>query len=414
MYQYEFRENPGALLEYLPIGGEWTWRGPLLKKPQEADAFSRMMQAAVEELLPDARIHRISLLPQSQLEIEADAEERSVGPTVGFASVHVLPRGTKEPAPASRKGRLFVPIEDGSLWKDFPSKVMREGDQVREGMLRALHSAAKDSTREGLMSMLFEKEGHDLLIVSSDGHRMTVHRLVGWAHLTDLSAKAPKTVLALTDDLKSLIRRAMKGAGEVFFQVLWKQPLPGEADPFGALVLDGQEFSLSLRPPEVFPNWREVPKNSVKIDWECLLNGGEVLAALEAVQNEWKKKYAQVHKTEAKSKDIPQGLYCTLSSKGFTLGFETPAKEQSPGTPESLIALTVPVGELRGARKEILFAVTPRYLKEALSNLAENVVLAGSLPETAWDKNSPPHVQRPLAFLDAAGPTEIFLMPRRI
>ncbi|MEW6778292.1 MAG: hypothetical protein AB1405_18485, partial [Bdellovibrionota bacterium] len=237
--------EPWPLLEYYLEGGAWLWRGSLLGDPGTADEFAQKMQAAFVEVYEylaevhpkDAQnIRRVTLKSQEVLEIETGGDDFVLQNKAGFPWVHVV--GRYRPATVAdfsrigkRKGKggetPFIPIQDTAAWKNVsPRSGTAHGEVFHEGLSRVILSALKDVKsepgRQRLSSVLFEKDGTDLMAVATDGHRMTAHRFLKEATSAEFdkkSGKAPVPLPTVRDLLKDLLKQGNAFALDVFFDL---------------------------------------------------------------------------------------------------------------------------------------------------------------------------------------------------
>ncbi len=432
-------QNPGPLLEYVRVNGNWLWRGSLLSEPRQADRAAARLHGAFDEVAAYLRqpedvekVSRLSIVTPYLLEVEADTEDFEVEGLAGFEVVQFVgkrrkgssPKGEFSAdlaAPAPSGESSFLPVHEQRHWKGFAPQGT-PAEQLAIGLERAVRSAFKnfrnDPSRQRYATVLFEKEGDDILLVATDSHRMSVHRLVGLADIVTWG-KEKKALVALPElrEMAKALRKAdqvlldLSYQGEKILYYWGKDEVNPEFAHPGEAQVDGKSSPLYLPELSIFPEkWREIlPKSGDDLAWQVVLNAPEVLEAAESLERDWAIAYSHVMKVEPRKKEGPEGFHLVLSSKAMTLWMEKPAREGKGG---EIMEVSVPIGRIEGLKNQISGVVNRSYLKDALSAFGE-VLLAGYAPEKLSASDSAAYLTKPLVFLDPQGPTEILVMPMR-
>src|SRR3990172_604071 len=127
--------NPGPLLEYVRVKGNWHWRGSLLSEPRKADEAAARLHGAFGEVAAYLRqpedvekVSRLSMVTPEVLEVEADTENFEVEGLAGFGVVQFVGKGRKSAArmeeaafspSAAVLSSGFSPVHEQRHWKGF-------------------------------------------------------------------------------------------------------------------------------------------------------------------------------------------------------------------------------------------------------------------------------------------------------
>lgn len=408
--------NPSEpLLIYEIIGGNWVWGGKLPAKADktEADTAAAWIQFAWDQVTQAetgdiaANIRSIALVSDGEVEIgiEGLRRPRQISYVPGL-KIRLVPSGQATPPQDSSSYRSVV--ERGG-WEN-PS--LPPAQLLHLAIERVSHSAVtskEDANRAmRLSNILFEKDGNDLLLLATDGHRLALHRLVGFAKLVSRLPKAD-TIVPVAE-LKALLSKlenandiqldlsGHEGESHVYNYGFQGSYGPALVDAYnGRITIDGQLFDIPVVKYE-FLKWRHV---FPRPEWNVTIDSGELLAIVSDLYAKW----AEAMKTKPKrsAKKEPSGR---LVFDKKTVHVEiTP---DLPGTPETYSGDLASPGLTQN--RPVRFYMNFRYLKDALKLLDGPVVIAGENDGTkSIDGNS--YIVKPVSLLDASGPTEILIMP---
>lgn len=408
--------NPSEpLLTYQVIGGDWVWGGVLSSKADksEADAAAAWLkfawdgvtQAESEEIA--GNIQSIALVAEGEIEMGVEGLRRPKQINyVPDLKIRLIPLATAPAAPALETYRSVVERGGWPSSDDTPARILyRALERVSHS---AVHSKEDANRAMRLSNVAFERDGSDILVLTTDGHRLTLHRLVGFAKYVSRMPKAD-TIVPVAE-LKALLPKLKtasnvqidlsghEGEPQVYNYGFRGSYGPALADAFsGAIVIDGESFHIPVVKHE-FLKWRHV---FPKPEWNVTVDSKELLAAILDLHARWTE--AMKARLKRSGKKEPTGR---LLFDKKTLHVEiTP---DLSGTPETYSAelSSSGISQNRPAR----FYMNFRYLKEALRLLHGPVVIAGE-NDGSKSVDGQTYLVKPLAFLDPSGPTEILIMP---
>lgn len=411
-----FLSNPPApLLSYEVINGEWVWGGTLATKADKSDAdtasawikfaWEGITQAEPESIA--ANIQSIALVADGEVEIGINGLRRQkVVDYVPDLKIRLVPAGTPGATPAAQSYRSV--IERGG-WQAPSLPLARAFHLALERVAHsAVHSKEDANRAMRLSNIAFEKDGSDVLMLATDGHRLTLHRLVGFAKLVSRFPKAD-AIIPVTE-LKGLLPRLKAGrdfqldlSGHEGPSHVYNYGFKGSYGPAlvdaynGAVIIDGDRYDVPVVKHE-FLTWRNV---FPRPEWNVTVDSGELLSAVSELHARWSE--AMKARPKRSGKKEPSGRL-TFEGKSVHLSI-TP---DLPGTPETFSAGLSSSG--LSQTRPVRFYMNFRYLKDALRLLSGPVLLAGENDGSkSIDGNT--YLVKPISFLDASGPTEILIMP---
>lgn len=411
-----FLSNPPApLLSYEVIDGEWVWGGSLATKSDKTDAdtasaWIRFAWEGVTQAEPEsiaANIQSIALVADGEVEIGINGLKRQKAVSyVPDLKIRLVPAGSHRAALAAQSYRSV--IERGG-WQ---APELAPARAFHLGLERAIHSAVhsrEDANRAmRLSNVAFEKDGSDVLMLATDGHRLTLHRLVGFAKLVSRFPKAD-AIIPVTE-LKNLLPKLKAGrdfqldlSGHEGPSHVYNYGFKGSYGPAlvdaynGGVIIDGERYDVPVVKHE-FLTWRNV---FPRPEWTVTIDSGELLSVVSELHAKWSEAIKARPKRSGKKE--PSGR---LVFEGKSVHLEiTP---DLPGTPETVSADLSSSGLTQN--RPVRFYMNFRYLKDALRLLSGPVLLAGeSDGSKSIDGNT--YLVKPISFLDASGPTEILIMP---
>lgn len=406
---------PEPLLTYQVVHGDWVWGGKLSAKADktEADtaaawvkfAWDQVTQAEAGDIARNIR--SIALVADGEVEIGIEGLRRPRQISyVPDLKIRLIP---SEPARTIPVAESYRSVVERGGWMN---PALPPAQLLHMAIERVSHSAVtskEDANRSmRLSNIAFEKDGNDLLLLATDGHRLALHRLVGFAKLVSRLPKAD-TIVPVAE-LKALLPR-LKNAQDVQLDLsghegqshVYNYGFQGSYGPAlvdaynGRISVDGQPFDIPVVKHE-FLKWRHV---FPRPEWNVTVGSGELLAVVSHLHSRW----AEAMKVRPKrsSKKEPSGRI-VFDKKTVHIEI-TP---DMPGTPKTYSGDL----ELSGLtqNRPVRFYMNFRYLKDALKLLDGPVVIAGENDSTkSIDGNS--YIVKPVSFLDASGPTEILIMP---
>lgn len=415
--------NPHTpLLSYSFSGTGWHWAGTLEGAPaDEAAERIRQVWANLVDWLPEhlsESVRSFVLLGDNELEIEIDKLRRPrniskiSGMTIRLRPSRPSRSGPDFPAAEGKnvpRPLAYRPLQERGNWTNPP---LAPAQLLHRAITRVSHSAVtprEDANRAMRLSNLsFERDGRDILLVATDGHRLTLHRLVDfWKYISRLPETRAVVPVA---ELKNLLPR-LKNAGDIHIDLSGHegQPqtysygsrgihTPALADAYsGSISVDGEEFSIPVVKQE-FPGWRSV---FPKPQWSVTVDSRTMLEVVSGLHSQWSA--AMKGNAGRSARKEPAGRLI-FEKEQFVLQI-TP---DLPGTPETFSGTLVSSGLTQS--RPVRFYMNLRYLKEALRVLDGPVVIAGENEGAkAADGNS--YLVRPVTFLVPQGPTEILIMP---
>lgn len=403
------------LLSYSLSGAGWRWGGKL--SGAQADQAAEKIRYVWQELagwLPAAlseSVHSFSLLSEDEMAIEITGLKRpqNVNRIAGMV-VKLLPVCSAVPeTPATIPKISYRPLQERGGWANPP---VSPAQLLHQAISRVSHSAVtsrEDANRAMRLSNIsFEKDGPDILLVATDGHRLTLHRLVGFSKLV---TRLPKDgAIVPVSDLKAVLP-SLKGAQDINLDLsghegqthVYNYGFQGSYGPAlvdaynGRITVDGRPFDIPVVKSE-FIKWRHV---FPKPEWSVLVDSGELLQVVTDLHAKWSA--AMKARPKRSSKKEPSGR---IVFDRKTVHVEiTP---DLPGTPETYSGDLASSGLTQN--RLVRFYMNFRYLKDALKLLDGPVVIAGEDDATkSIDGNS--YLVKPVSFLDPIGPTEILIMP---
>lgn len=411
----EYVNPAGPLLIYQVIGGDWVWGGALAAnanrtKADEAAAWVKFAWDGVTQAEPGeiaGNIRSIALVAEGEIEmgVEGLRRPRQINYVPGL-KIRLIPVATARAAPALEAYRSVVERGGWAPPDDTPARTLyRALERVSHS---AVHSKEDANRAMRLSNVAFERDGSDILVLTTDGHRLTLHRLVGFAKYVSRLPKAD-TIVPIAE-LKALLPKlktarnvqidlsSHEGEPQVYNYGFQGSYGPALADAFsGAIVIDGESFHIPVVKHE-FLEWRHV---FPKPEWNVTVDSGELLAAISDLYARWSE--TMKNRPKRSGKKEPSGRL-QFDRKSVHIEI-TP---DIPGKPETCSAtlLSSGISQNRPAR----FYMNFRYLRDALRLLHGPVVIAGENGGTnSIDGNS--YLVKPVSLLDPSGPTEILIMP---
>lgn len=411
-----FLPNPAEpLLSYSLSGADWHWGGKL--SGQSADQAAEKIQYVWQQLadwLPEglsAGVRSFSLLSDAEMAIEIDGLKRAqnVNRIAGMV-IRLLPFKTaKEPQAAVIQKGSYRPLLQRGGWLNpdlSPAQVLHQAIE------RVSHSAVtskEDANRAMRLSNIsFERDGSDILMLATDGHRLTLHRLSGFSKLVTRMPKG-EAIVPL-GDLKALLPM-LKSAQDVQIDLSGHEGQthvynygfegsygPALVDAFnGAITIDGQRYDIPVVQTE-FIKWRHVFPSP---EWNVTVDSQELLSAISDLHRKWAD--AMKARPKRSSKKEPSGRLVFEKNR---LAIDITPDIAGQTETYSVEMTTTGLSQNRPAR----FYMNFRYLRDALRLLDGPVVISGENDGTkSIDGNS--YLVKPISLLDPSGPTEILIMP---
>lgn len=411
------------VLRYTQSEEGWRWEGSLIGQPAEADSAARFMQGIWGKYrLPEQfakNVVSLALFPDSLMEVairglKAAGGEKNIGgvtirlvPAAGLRIAGADTRETGKPA-AAAKTLSYHPVMEHGGWE---SPDLPDGELLHRAFMKVLHSTAPakgDANRAmRLANVAFEKDGPDLLLVSTDGHRLTLCRLPGF--MRSVPRMPESGAIVPSRELRELLPR-LRGARETVINLTghagekttYSYGFEGSYGPRivdawqGALVLDGKPHPLPVVLNE-FVKWRHVFPVS---DWQVTVDSLQMHEAVSGLLQKWTAAMRIRPKRAARRE--PSGRL-EFAKQKLTLDI-TP---DSPGAGSFTAGLhTAGLSQNRAVR----FYINFRYLREALKVIEGPVVITGENDGTR-SVDGASYLVKPVSFLEPSGPAEILIMP---
>lgn len=411
------------VLEYRKTGSGWLWSGELMKNPEAADALSEDIQKfwqrfsrtrphldplAFRMIAPDELVIEISGLDEPGRVPAA----RKAGFRVTLVPPGWKPELSRKPVPPPGTGGAaagYRPVISGRGWA---SPALEPAKLLHMALTRAIHSTVppkSDANRAmRLANVSFEIDGKDLLLTGTDGHRLTLHRLVGFAEFVSRIPKAGAVVpvaelKARLPDLKNAVDVRLDFSGHEGQTHVYNYGFKGSYGPAlvdaynGSIAIDGRRFDIPVVEQE-FIKWRSV---FPRPEWEVALDARTLSSTMTGLLDKWAAAMSQRPKGRTRKED-PAGR---LAFSGATLDIET----NRPYPEAEAHAVRLATSGLN-QKRPVRFYMNFRYLRDAARLIDGPVVISGENDGTKG-ADGETYLVKPVSILDPAGPTEILVMP---